>query len=147
MQLFGLPNPIVRPILRSPLHRLLSGVLCLITVTGRKSGERFTFPVLYARDGRDVVIVAGWASKKRWWRNVVGGADIELLVAGEHVKGRATAYVDAPAGRGRALRAFLARYPSGTRTLAVDPRWRSLDDPTLGASPGDFVVVRVVPDR
>lgn len=145
MNRFGIPNPIVRPILRSRLHGLLSRILCLVTVTGRKSGTPHTFPVLYARDGRDVLIVAGWASKKRWWRNVVGGADVELLVAGEHLKGRATAFVDDPSERGRALRAFLTRFPRGGGTLGVSSRWRALDDASLGAAPGDFVVVRVVP--
>jgi len=144
VQYFGLPNPIVRPILRSRFHRVLSGVLCLITVAGRKSGRRFTFPVLYARDGRDVVIVAGWASRKRWWRNVEGGAEVDLRLTGEQLAGRATALEREPRERGRALRAFLRRFPSGARVLGLDPGWSSLEDTALGASPGDFVVVRVV---
>jgi len=39
-------------LLRSPLHRLASGSLLLITYHGRSSGRCFTIPVMYAeRDG------------------------------------------------------------------------------------------------
>jgi hypothetical protein len=43
-----LVNPIVRMILRSPVHRLLSGSLAVMTYTGRKSGRRHSLPVMYA---------------------------------------------------------------------------------------------------
>jgi hypothetical protein len=38
-------NQAVRLLLRSPFHPLLSRGLLLITVTGRRSGRAFTFPV------------------------------------------------------------------------------------------------------
>lgn len=67
-------NPVVRLLLRSPAHRALSGRLALITVTGRRSGRRFTFPVGYRElDGR-IEIAVGWPERKRWWRNL-GTAD------------------------------------------------------------------------
>ena len=37
-----LGNLFVASMLRSPLHGLLSGSVMLITVTGRKSGRRYT---------------------------------------------------------------------------------------------------------
>ena len=40
-----LVNPIVRLILRSPLHRLVSGSILLITYQGRKSGKTYTLRV------------------------------------------------------------------------------------------------------
>ena len=100
MPLYSAANPIVTPLLRSPLHWLCSGTLALLTVTGRKTGRRHTFPIMYVRDGATIAIVAGWASKKRWWKNVVGGADVELLIRGKPVRGRATALVDDPIERG-----------------------------------------------
>ena len=47
--LFRLINSVVGSILRSPLHRLLSGKLALLTFYGHKSGRRYTTPVGYAR--------------------------------------------------------------------------------------------------
>jgi len=145
LSVFALPNVVVGPLLRSPLRGLVSGSLLLVTVTGRKTGRRFTFPVLYAKDGRDIVIVAGWASKKTWWKNVIGGADVELLIGTETVRGRATAFVDDPVERGRGLRAYLKRFPASAKTLGAGKDFRAMDDATLGATQGDAVVVRFVP--
>jgi hypothetical protein len=50
-------NPVVRLVLRSPLHGLLSSGL--ITVTGRRSGREFTFPVGYEQRGDSVRITVG----------------------------------------------------------------------------------------
>lgn len=37
-------NPVVRLLLRSPAHRLLSGRVALITVTGRRTGRLVLTP-------------------------------------------------------------------------------------------------------
>ncbi len=45
----------------------------LITTTGRKSGQARTTPLLYLRDGENVVVVASNAGDDRdpaWWRNL-----------------------------------------------------------------------------
>ena len=44
-------NPLVRAVLRSPAHRLLSGFLLLFTFPGRRSRKAYTIPVQYARSG------------------------------------------------------------------------------------------------
>lgn len=76
-----LVNPVVRGILRSPLHWPLSRSLLLVTYQGRRTGRSFTTPVMYAADGDGgFVIVSGWAERKRWWRNLRGGAPVRLLV-------------------------------------------------------------------
>src|SRR5947199_8119264 len=63
-------NPVVRAVLSSAFHRLLSRKLALITVTGRRSGRRYTFPVSYRQDGDRVLINVGWPERKHWWRNL-----------------------------------------------------------------------------
>ncbi len=56
LQRFG--NVFVIGLLRSPLHRLASGSLLLITHRGRRSGRRFTIPVMYAgREGTLTIFV------------------------------------------------------------------------------------------
>jgi len=40
-------NPLMRALLRSPLHGLLSGMLMLLSYTGRKSGKVYTIPIGY----------------------------------------------------------------------------------------------------
>ena len=82
-------NPIIVPILRSPVHWLLSAGLMLITVTGRKTGRRYTIPVGYHEAADAIVVLVGEAPSKTWWRNYREEAPIELLVRGRHLSGRA----------------------------------------------------------
>lgn len=66
-----LVNPVVRALLCSPAHRMLSGSLLLLDYTGRRSGHRYVLPVGYARAsaGGDLVVVVGQHATKTWWRN------------------------------------------------------------------------------
>jgi hypothetical protein len=52
-------NPLIALILRSPLHPLVSRRLALITVTGRRSGRTYTFPLGYEQDGDTVTVGPG----------------------------------------------------------------------------------------
>jgi deazaflavin-dependent oxidoreductase (nitroreductase family) len=91
-------NPLVRALLRSPAHGLVSGHLALITVTGRRSGRTYTFPVGYHRDGDRVTIGIDWPERKRWWRNLREPARVELRLAGERHTGTAQAHGDEGSG-------------------------------------------------
>jgi len=91
-------NPVVRAVLTSPLHPLLSRGLALITVTGRRSGRRYTFPVGYRQDGDRVIINVGWPERKRWWRNLRDGDRVEMRIRGRRRVGRAQAHGDEHAG-------------------------------------------------
>ena len=80
--LFLFINPIVRFLLRSPIHKFWSGSLMLITFTGRKSNRRITTPVRYLISGGIVRCFS--TSKGLWWRNLRGGAEVELRIRGEN---------------------------------------------------------------
>jgi len=83
-RLLHAPNPVVRAVLRSPAHRLLSGRLLLLTYTGRRTGEQHTIPVRYVRDGGALVVTVAWPERKVWWRGLHGpGTGVSLLLAGE----------------------------------------------------------------
>lgn len=87
-------NPIVRAVLRSPLHPLLSRRLALITVTGLRSGRTFTIPVGYQRDGNRVTVGVGWPQRKRWWRNLRESGRVGLRLQGRNLQGEAVARGD-----------------------------------------------------
>jgi hypothetical protein len=80
-------NPLLVAVLRSPFHFLLSGGLGLLTVTGRRTGRRRTFPVGYQREGNKIIILASEAHKKQWWRNYRTPAPATLLVRGKELTG------------------------------------------------------------
>ena len=115
MQRFG--NTFVRAILRSPLHRLLSGSLLLVTYTGRRSGRTFTIPVMYVQDGYDLLVYVGRSVRKVWWRNLRGGARVRVRLRGQKLEGTGTPVRGDAGVRER----YLSRFPRAARPLAADP--------------------------
>jgi deazaflavin-dependent oxidoreductase (nitroreductase family) len=82
-------NPVFDWILRSPFHWIFSPGVLLLTVTGRRSGRRYTIPVGYQRDGDLIVILVSEAPAKQWWRNFREPAPVEMLLRGRTVPGEA----------------------------------------------------------
>jgi deazaflavin-dependent oxidoreductase (nitroreductase family) len=100
-------NSFVTAILRSPLHWLLSPGLMLITVTGRKTGRRYTIPVGYHRAADAVIVIVGEAPSKTWWRNYRDAGPIELRLRGKVLHGQAEVLPpNAPEFRRRAEASF-----------------------------------------
>jgi hypothetical protein len=81
--LFKAINPIMKALLRSPLHRLLSGTLMLLTYTGRKTGRSYTIPIGYFVWDKDELMAF---SSARWWTNVRDGTPVTLLLQGRQVE-------------------------------------------------------------
>jgi deazaflavin-dependent oxidoreductase (nitroreductase family) len=111
-------------VLRSPLHRLMSGSTALITVTGRKTGTTYTFPVQYVRNGDTVWIIPGRPERKTWWRNLTRPAPVTLCLRGEDVEAEAQASVGAeePSVVEEGIHVFLARFPRAAKTLGIKRR-------------------------
>lgn len=107
--MFRYLNPVVATLLRSPMHTLMSGEVMLITLTGRRTGRRITTPVSYKREG--ITVRCFTDRETRWWRNLRGGADVALRLAGEDRSGRAQVVADDPERIGRALGDFLTYLP------------------------------------
>ena len=71
-------NVFVAVVLRSPLHRTLSGSLILISYRGRKSGREYTVPVAYAEDADGLIVFVGHSEAKTWWRSMPGNVRVRL---------------------------------------------------------------------
>ncbi len=137
-------NPIVAAILRSRWHWLLSPGLMLITVTGRKSGRRYTIPVGYHEMKDAVVILVAEAPTKVWWRNYRQAGPIELRLRGKELRGRAEVL---PAGseefRQRATASFSrARFISRIFGIDYDPE-SGVTDAQVKQLGEQAVIVRV----
>ena len=82
-------NSMVRGLLRTPLiNRLLGRTFAVITVTGARTGRRYSTPVQYLAVDDDYVVLS--QITRQWWRNVRTQPEVELLVAGAQLTGRAT---------------------------------------------------------
>ena len=107
--LFVLVNPLIRSVLRSPLHGLLSGNLMLIRFKGRISGREFVTPVRYIRNGKTIQCFTGRSNQ--WWRNMRDGSDVVLRLAGKESRYRMTAISSDPERIVQSLRRLLNEFP------------------------------------
>jgi hypothetical protein len=125
-------NPLLRVLLRSPLHRLVSDHLLLLTVTGRNSGTEYTFPVGYEEDDGTLLVTSHGTN---WWKNLRdSGQEVEVVLRGERRTGHATVEEDDPAVADH-VRGYLLREGTGAAGrvgLSVDgeevPSVESLTD-------------------
>ena len=83
-------NKTMKFVLRSPMHRMVSKTLTLITFTGRKSGKTYTTPVsYYQKDGLVCIF-----THANWWKNLQGGAPVTLRLRGKDIQGTADSISD-----------------------------------------------------
>jgi deazaflavin-dependent oxidoreductase (nitroreductase family) len=64
----------------------------LLTTTGRKSGERFVFPLFYGKVGGSYFVVAskgGAPEHPGWYRNILADPEVEVQVGTVRTKARA----------------------------------------------------------
>jgi F420H(2)-dependent quinone reductase len=113
-----LVNPLVRWLLRSRLHPLLSRSLVILSYQGRRTGHWRSLPCMYARDGQDLYVIPGQPDRKVWWRNLRQPTPVRLRLQGRDLEGTATASSD-PEAVAAGLRRYLARYPKAAKPLAV----------------------------
>jgi deazaflavin-dependent oxidoreductase (nitroreductase family) len=60
--------------------------ICIVTTTGRRSGRPRTVPLLYMRDGDDIIVVAskgGMPQHPDWYLNVAANPEVEIEI-GDH---------------------------------------------------------------
>lgn len=133
---YKIANPIVKALLRSPLHRIASGSLTLLHFTGRKSGRRYTTPLSYVRK-RDTVWLLS-AHSTRWWMNLRGGdAPVALEIARTTYTGKAHLWeTDNTELRDR-VRKYLSALPRDAKVYGI-----KLDDNKL---PDEASLIRAAP--
>ena len=64
----------------------------LLTTTGRKSGEKFIFPLFYGMTGHSYIIVAskgGAPAHPGWYKNLVANPEVEVQVGTKKFKAHA----------------------------------------------------------
>jgi hypothetical protein len=123
----NLVNPVVRCLLRTPAHRLLSGSVLLLAYTGRRTGVRRELPAEFAVLDDRYVVVAGRPETKTWWRNFSGdGRPVTVTVAGRRRTCRGRLVEQGSAEHRAALDAYRQRFPrapvaDGSPVLVVTP--------------------------
>lgn len=65
-------------------RRWFGGEVLLLTVRGRRSGRTFTVPLMFVRDGEDLVVAAsngGVDREPQWWLNLQHSPHAEVEIA------------------------------------------------------------------
>ena len=106
-------NPMIKVLLRSPLHRILSKQVMLLSVTGRRTGRTYTVPVGRHPSGDGTYFLSAAGS---WRHNLRGGAEVRLTIAGREHRAHAVIEED-PDRAAEAFMAVLER--DGARPLGV----------------------------
>jgi hypothetical protein len=107
--MFVIINPIMKFLLRSPLHGILSDSIMIIGFTGRKSGRQYETPVRYVRMAGNIRCYS--SDDTMWWRNLRGGARVTLRIAGKDRPYFATVTENDPATIREALIHYFSIYP------------------------------------
>ena len=108
-------NDFVRFFLRTPLHVFLGNTM-LLTVTGCKTGRKYSTPVGFYREGGILWVMT--SRDRTWWRNVKNGADVSLLLKGKTLNAFADAELDPNAVEAR-LRDYIRRIPMAAKSLGI----------------------------
>ena len=141
--LYATLNPPMRALLRSPLHRIASSNLCLISYKGRRSGRAFTTPLSFMREGKIVRLLS--SHQTRWWLNFQDGpTDVEVEIAQETFQGRAEAILEDGDRLRDGVRTFLTAVPRDARVYGLkldrDRRPREAD---VERAAGHVVLVEI----
>lgn len=109
-------NDFMAWLLRSPFHGMLSDGMMLITVTGRKTGKKYTTPVGYYREGENLWVIT--SRDRTWWKNLQGGAQVGLLLKRKPVTAHAELELDEKAVEARMFE-YLHHVPMSAKPMKI----------------------------
>ncbi len=101
-------NPIITALLRSPLHKMLSGSFLVLTYTGRKTRQTHRVPISYVRVEPLLLTIS--LRRRTWWRNLRGGAPVAVRLQGRDYAATGNVIED-EAGVVKAFGEFLNQVP------------------------------------
>lgn len=109
-------NDFMSWVLRSPFHGILSSSMMLITITGRKTGNKYTIPVGYYVEGDSLWVIT--SHDRKWWRNLQGGAKVGLLLQRKPVQAIAETETEERSVEAR-MYEYLQHVPQAAKPMGV----------------------------
>lgn len=135
-------NPMIRGLLRSRAHGLISRHVCLLSYRGRKSGREFHTPLSYYRDGNTVTLLS--STRTRWWHNfATGDYPVELLLSGHTFAGRATLHTAASTELAALVESFLTANPRDAVVYHIGLEGRRPKKSDIEARAGHVIAVKI----
>lgn len=134
-------NRAMSRLVQSPLSRLVDRSILLLTVSGRRTGQPYTFPVQYVQRGDVLWVYVGNSEKKSWWRNLEQEARVQVQLRGQERTGRGVAYSHdrQPDVVADGLRRYVHRFPRTAKRLGIPPG----DDEALAQAVARSTIVQI----
>lgn len=133
-------NAIMKGILRSPLHGMVSKSILLISFTGRKSGKTYTTPISYSTQGEYIVLV----TNGNWWKNLRGGAPVGVRLRGQDRNGFAEAIAEDHTAITEGVQRHLEQIPGDAKFYGVSLDANRKPDPEQVAQAAQkLILIRI----
>jgi hypothetical protein len=111
-------NPVMRCLLRSPLHGITSHNIGIVHFTGRKSGRKLNTPLSYTREGNIVRLLSNQST--RWWLNLRGeGVKVEMEIARQRYPGTAVLLEGDSEALREGVRRFIRALPRDAKVYGL----------------------------
>lgn len=136
-------NPVMRGLLRSPLHGITSHNIGIVHFTGRKSGRKLNTPLSYTREGNLVRLLSNHST--RWWLNFRGdGVRVEMEIARQRCPGTATLLEGDSEALREGVRRFIRALPRDAKVYGLQLNDNGeVIEASLGAIAGQLVLVEI----
>jgi hypothetical protein len=103
-------NPVMRTLLRSPLHWITSKNIAILHFSGRKSGRKLSTPLSYTQEGSTVRLLS--SIDTLWWRNLRGGeTPVDIEIARQRLSGMAMLFEGDSEPLREGVRRFITALP------------------------------------
>jgi len=109
-------NDFMTWVLRSPFHGMLSNGMMLITMMGHKTGKTYTTPVGYYVEDDHLWVLT--SRERKWWRNLQGGAKVQLLLKRKPAEGMADVELDEKSVEAR-MAEYLGHVPQAAKPMGI----------------------------
>ena len=133
-------NDFMSWVLRSPFHGILSGGMMLITITGRKTGKKYTTPVGYYREDDCLWVIT--SRDRTWWKNLRGGAEVSLLLKRKPVTAIAEPDLDEKAVEAR-MYDYVKHVPQAAKPMGVRMENGNVNADDIARTAKDRLFVRI----
>ena len=119
-------NPVMRTLLRSPLHGITSHNIGIVHFTGRKSGRKLSTPLSYTREDTVVRLLSNQTT--RWWLNFRTegkgeaegkGVRVEMEIARQRYPGTATLLEGDSEALREGVRRFIRALPRDAKVYGL----------------------------
>ena len=112
-------NPVMRGLLRSPLHGITSDNIGIVHFTGRKSGRSLSTPLSYTREGNVIRLLSNHST--RWWLNFRGqNVNVEMEIARQRHPGTALLLEGDSEALREGVRRFICALPRDAKVYGLE---------------------------